>query len=104
MKKFWTVLALLAVALNFSSASLWALEVQEQSASLSTITATDNKNAEDKDVALEPAVVAEETAAEVKPAVDAAKAEVPALTEEEKKVEELGDILPDTTQAEDKIS
>ena len=104
MKKFLAILALAAVALNFSSVNLWALEVQEQSASLEKIAAADKKDGSNSETALEAAVVAKDTAtpAVVKPADDSAKAVVPAVMEEKKG--EIVAVLPDTTKTDAKIS
>ncbi len=99
MKKFWTILALLAVALNFSVASLWALEVQEQSASVETVLAADKKDGTDEETA---AATDEEKAEEATPVVVKSATDVAVLDEE--KTEEMGSVLPDTTQTEDKIS
>ena len=109
MKKFWTLLALLAVALNFSSASLWAAEEKKEDSIVAV--ATEEVKAE---TALEDAAVAQDESSAVveektdavvaKPADTTVKTEVAAVVEEEKKTEELEAILPETVQSEEKVS
>ncbi len=108
MKKFLTVLALLAVALNFSSVRLWAEEIKADSTAVVSTDAV--KGGSDAEIALENAAVADDQKAKTEvvapvvavPAADAAKAVVPAVTEEKK--EAMGSVLPVTTQDQAKIS
>ena len=114
MKKFWTLLALLAVALNFSSASLWAAEEKKEDSVVAVAASEVTKEGSDAEVKLEEAAVAtDESVAAVEEKTDAVvakptdstvKTEVSAVVEEEKKTEELEAILPETVKSEEKVS
>jgi hypothetical protein len=106
MKKFWTMLALLAVALNFSSVSLWAQEVKDQAAvAAKTVNGDVAKDVTNEETALENAAVKDDENSKVEEVAPVAtKPALPAVSEEEKKEDMGAPVLPDTTQGQDKIS
>lgn len=108
MKKFWTVLALAALALNLSSAPLWANDLTAEAA----IPAVVEEGVDSAEATLENAAMKDDEAS-TQP-VEEKKAEVVAApsntvtaavaTTEEEKVEAVEPIVNDTTQTEAKVS
>ncbi len=113
MKKFWTLLALLAVALNFSSVNLWAAEEMKEEAVVAVVAPEVAKEGSDEETKLEEVAVVkdeavtateEKTDVVAKPADTTVKTETATVVEEEKKTEEVDAVLPETVQSEEKVS
>lgn len=105
MKKFWTVLALVAMALNFSSVQLWAEEAQTDAMVPAVVEGTsadeallDKEAVKDDETSNQPADETKTTT------VVTSSNSVAAAVSTDEKIDEIAPILADTTQSEAKVS